>query len=249
MTRRRQHGKLPGQLMLPVHQLQHAQGFQGPDAIRGVGKAGFHQRRVVARRPVFGADVVPGVGESRGRSPIPRSDVPAHVVAVGVGHHYHVHILRAQAVGGEIVQQLPPRDIRRRLRPQPGIHRDGPPLRPDDKAGQVETHISLGGQMAFVAPPILAGDRREKVAQVKLQQPVRKGGNFHIADFQGVPGHINPPDDGGGAAQVRSIRGDYRLPAPSGQSSWTRTAPTSGWRRPGRFQGRRFYGGSVGDCV
>ena len=42
-----------------------------------------------------------------------------------------------------------------------------------------------------------------------------------------------------GVARPKSAAfgGDYRLPAPWGQSSWTRTAPGSGWRRTGRICG------------
>ena len=111
-------GQLAGEAVLAVHQLDQAELLQRPHAGRRVGIALGLDVGPAARLQVRGAHPVARLREGRDLPLALAPQVPADVIAVQVCHHDHVHVLRAHAVGLQVVQQPAPGRVGRVGRPR-----------------------------------------------------------------------------------------------------------------------------------
>jgi hypothetical protein len=84
---RGQGGQLAGEAVLALHELDQPQLGQRPDAGRGVHEAGGLHIGLVTGLPVLDAYPVAGPGKRGDVLLALGAQVPAHVVAVQVGHH------------------------------------------------------------------------------------------------------------------------------------------------------------------
>ena len=111
-----------------------------------------------------------------------------------VGHDDHVDVLGPHATGGEVAQQLAPRNVRRigRPRPEAGVDEDGATVGADQVGAEVEAHL-VRVQMRLVGRPLALGNGREEVAEIELEHAVREGEDLDVADAQRV--HARPRRD------------------------------------------------------
>ena len=118
------------------------------------------------------------------------------MVAVQMGHHHHIYLVGADAVGLEVVHQLAPRSLGGvgGTGAHAGVHQNGAALGADEIGGQVEADLVPVNEVLTIALPLVVGlVVGEKVAQVKFKNTVGQGSNFHIPHSNPIAGHITPP--------------------------------------------------------
>ncbi len=118
-------------------------------------------------------------------------EVPADVVAVQVGHHHRVDLVRPHALGLEVAQKRAPRHVGRvgRARTEPGVDEDRPAVGADQVGAEVEADPVLLREVRRVVAPVGLRDRGEEVAQVELEHAVRQHHDLDVADAYDVVGH------------------------------------------------------------